>query len=603
MCISEGILPSNTGRGYVLRRLIRRAVLKGNLVLELPKPFLKGLINSVIQALGDHYTELVERRSLIEETIEAEEVQFRVTLAEGVAKFQSLYESQGKVTGADAFFLHDTLGFPLEITQELAQEKGISIDIEEYQACLAEAQERSRAAHGGGALFGEAIVLATAADAPAQTVFAGYKTAETASRLVQISPRFTEEGLTNGSFQVCLDVSPFYAESGGQVGDTGTIECTDFEFRVTNTWREIGQIWHDVIAVRPTDFSGLSRDKITEIMQTGFFFKNVAAKVDSARRRDITRNHTATHLLHAALRHTLGEHVTQAGSLVAPDRLRFDFTHGKAMTKAQLAAVEEMVNRKVAEAIPVQIHDGVPISEARSRGAMMLFGEKYGDQVRMVEAPGFSLELCGGLHVRNTAEIGTFKIISESSSSSGVRRIEALTGYGAYQWAVRQESVIQEAASKLRTDASQLLKSIDHLKAQVEGAKEVRAKQIESMADSTKVEAQAIGQVALYPIVLSNTDVAAGKVVADNLVQMDPDGVSLVAVSTNGRGTFLCKARPGAISRGVHAGNLVREIAKLADGGGGGSPEFAQAGAKDVSKIAAAMAAAPDIIKAQTGGD
>lgn len=233
----------------------------------------------------------------------------------------------------------------------------------------------------------------------------------------------------------------------------------------------------------------------------------------------------------------------------------------------------------------------------------MLFGEKYGDRVRMVEAPGFSLELCGGLHVRNTAEIGTFKIISESSSSSGVRRIEAVTGYGAYEWAIAQDSVIREAASKLKTDPSQLLKSIDHLKAQVEEAKKARAKQLEKIADSTTIEAQKIGQVALYPLVLSNADVAAGKVIADSLVEKDPDGVSLVAVSTNGRGTFLCKARPGAISRGVHAGNLVREIAKLAGGGGGGSPEFAQAGAKDVSKIASAMAAAPDIIKAQTGGD
>ncbi|MBA3725141.1 MAG: alanine--tRNA ligase [Armatimonadetes bacterium] len=604
MCVADGVLPSNSGPGYVLRRLIRRAILKGDRILELKTQFFSDLAKSVEKALGDYYLDLSERRELIERTLQSEEALFRSGMADGVARFETLLKSGGKVTGAEAFFLYDTFGFPLEVTQELAAEHGLTIDLDEYNEHLADAQERSRAAQGSASLFAETLLLSAAPNAPTFTRFVGYGTDRHRANLVQISPRFDEAGLTTGRFQACLDETPFYAESGGQVGDTGTISNDTFEFTVTDTWKELGQIWHDANLVRfeAGDVKGLNREAIQKLMQSGAFFSPVEAAVDSARLRDITRNHTATHLLHATLREVLGNHVTQAGSLVAPDRLRFDFTHAQAMTPDEIAHVEDLVNRKIAESTAVSIHPDVPLAEARKRGAMMLFGEKYGDKVRMVEIDNFSLELCGGIHVARTAEIGLFKITGESSSAGGVRRIEAVTGFGAYRWAHDRENLIKETAALLKSNPNDMPKAAERLQAQLREAKKIQGDARKRDVDPSSVEPKVVGAVRLYAQSVTSGDVEAGKLLADRLIEKDAAGVGLVAVSGNGRVTFICKVGKEAMRGGAHAGNLVREVAKIAGGGGGGSPEFAQAGGKDPSKVDAALEAAAGVLAQQTTG-
>ncbi|HZH98858.1 MAG TPA: alanine--tRNA ligase, partial [Fimbriimonadaceae bacterium] len=409
-CIADGILPANSGRGYVLRRLIRRAVLKGQRVLGFEDIFLYRLYTAVAEALGDHYTELVDRKDVIVETLRNEEALFRRTLHSGSTLLSQELQKLGgdpiKTAVADAietlvpgssaaipkpsggqvlpgdlaFKLYDTYGFPLEVTEELATEAGVSVDLEGYEIALRQAQERSRGSSSMDTVYAaedEALILSVSPRAQPFSTFVGYDRTEHLCEIVQISPRFNAEGLTTGQFQICLDETPFYAESGGQITDTGTISCPDFELHVERVWKEMGLIWHDAQVVRanlqgstpgavdngvPT--SGLTQDAIASLLDSGYFFRPVEAKVDAVRRRSITRNHSATHLLHAALREVLGKHVTQAGSLVAPDYLRFDFTHGKAMTSEELAEVERIVNGKALEGTPVTIFQDIPIAEA-----------------------------------------------------------------------------------------------------------------------------------------------------------------------------------------------------------------------------------------------
>jgi alanyl-tRNA synthetase len=594
-CIADGILPSNSGRGYVLRRLIRRSILKGTRVLGIEGPFMSGIFPAVVQALGDPYIELSERSDAITNTLRQEEDAFLKTMRQGHDRFDEILNEKGSVDGRDAFFLYDTFGFPFEVTQELAAEKELNIDEEEFRAALKEAQEKSRAAHGAGDVFGgesEAIILAVAPDAPPHSVFTGYDRVRHASRLIQISPRFDKNQKTTGDFQICLEETPFYAESGGQVGDTGTIEAEEFAFRVSNTWKEMGQMWHDVELIRfPRELVGLSPEEIGSVLQSGVFFQPVLANVDAQRRLDIMRNHTATHLLHAALRSVLGTHVTQAGSLVAPDRLRFDFTHGKGMTDEEIAAVEQQVNERIAAAMGVRIHYNVPIDEARKIGAMMLFGEKYGDLVRVVEVPGYSIELCGGTHVNNVAEIGLFKITSESSSAGGVRRIEAVTGIGSYQFVREQEAVLNKAAAAVKTPKAEIAAAIAKLQQQLKDAKKNKAQSAE-----VSYEAKKLGDVTFYYGKLDGASPEDAKLAVDKLVEKDPLGIGFVAAVNDGRVAFFCKIGKDALAKGAHAGNIVKAAATVAGGGGGGSPAFAQAGGRDSSKtdeaIEAAVAAA-----------
>ncbi len=613
-CIADGILPANTGRGYVLRRLIRRAVLKGQRVLGIEQPFFHEVFEGVLESMGDHYRELHERGDVIVETLKSEETLFRRTLAEGYRTFLDYLHTRreakglGAFPGDLAFKLYDTYGFPLEVTQELAAEAGLEVDLESYGQAMREAQERSRGASGMDAVYGEhdeALVIVASKAAVPQTRFIGYDHTEAKARVAQVSPRFDADRKTTGTFQISLDQTPFYAESGGQVGDTGTISSKDWTLRVLNTWREFGQIWHDVEPSNGSaslDFKGLSQEAIVAKLEEGLFFKDVEARVDIDRRRRITRNHTATHLLHAALRTVLGNHVTQAGSLVAPDHLRFDFTHGRAMSPEEVAIVERLVNEHALLNEAVQTHADISIDEAKQRGAMALFGEKYGDRVRMVQIGNFSLELCGGCHVRSTGEIGLFKILSESSAASGVRRIEAVTGEDAYDWVLSLSKTVGEAARILKSSPKELVHAAERA---VEQQRELN-KRLERLrtqnAGDEAAKTEMVGQIELAIERLPEGDSKEATLIVDRLAEGRAKRVSLVSLLSDGKALFVCKAGAEAVALGAHAGNLVRELAKIAGGGGGGRADFATAGGKNVGKMEEALASASRILGQQMNG-
>ncbi len=610
LCIADDITPSKQGRGYVLRRLIRRAMIAAWLKLGIKRSFLKELYDGVEAALADPYHELTELKPVIQKKLSDEEERFRKTMGDGYVRLSNTISNKqqgvnrGVINGAYAFELYDTFGFPLEVTQEIAAEKNLTVDIEGYETALKQAQQKSRAAQGPVEKFGganEPIVLVASDRAVPQTVFVGYENTTANAEIVQISPRFDPNGLATGDLQVCLDQTPFYAESGGQVGDTGVIESPTLRLQVTNTWKEMGQIWHDCrleMLEPPHRIQGMEPEQLRDWLNKGQLFQTVTAKVDADRRRAITRNHTATHLLHAALRQVLGKHVTQAGSLVAPDRLRFDFTHREAMTEEQIAQVERLVNEQIARAALVGIADNVPIQSAKERGAMMLFGEKYGERVRVVEVPGFSIELCGGCHVRSTAEIGLFKITSESSSASGVRRIEAVTGFGSYEWVAEQEAALLQAARLLKTHPHDLVKSVEKLLDQTKELKKERDALLRKSPAADAQETQ-VGPVTLYRQIVEIGGAEAGKIAVDRLAGKHPLGVALVAAKDQEKLIFFCKSGSEAVKLGAHAGNLAREVAKMTGGGGGGSAGFAQAGGKDPNKLREAMEKAPELLAAQ----
>lgn len=632
-CIADGILPGNSGRGYVLRRLIRRAVLKGQRTLGFDQPFFDELYPGVVAALGNHYSELVERRDVIVETLRNEEALFRRTLqtgfrtlmeqlrslslargtdpdraeaAESPAEIKPLLEGVTELPGPVAFRLYDTYGFPLEVTEELCAEAGLAVDRDGYEKALAEAQERSRLGSEMETVYGghrEALLLAVSSEARPESRFLGYEDTSVEARLVQISPRFDAVGRTTGDFQICLDATPFYPEAGGQVADRGVIESDAFRFEVRHSWREGGLIWHDVRLLESEEglLQGLTLDEIRSLLDRGFFFRTVTATVDAGRRRDVARNHTATHLLHAALRERLGRHVTQAGSLVAPDHLRFDFTHGKALTPDELEEIERRVNEEIWRATPVETLVDVPLTQAKAMGAMALFGEKYGERVRVVRIGKFSVELCGGTHTRFSSEVGLFKILSEGSAASGVRRIEAVTGSGSYTWAERLYETARQASSVLRSHPAELAAAVERLAEQV---RELQRK-LEKARQQAPIAAQArvvsVGNLELAVEALGEREPEEVKAAVDRLAEGHPARVALAGAAYDGKAFFACKVGSEALRAGAHAGNLVREVARVAEGGGGGKPEFATAGGKRADKLEEALAAAEKALAAMIG--
>jgi alanyl-tRNA synthetase len=575
-CIADGVLPSNGGRGYVLRRLIRRAVLKGQRVLGFSEPFMADLVDAVVATFHGHYAELLDRQDLIRETLRNEESQFRRTLAEGVQVLQSILDSNkgDQLPGERAFFLYDTYGFPLEVTQELCTEAGLDVDLEGFRTAMAEAQERSRGASGMDTVYGS---VEGEVQAPA-TEFLGYNDTRAEGTILDAQPAKDDDLI------VVLDRSPFYAESGGQVGDTGVLEVGESHLLVTDVQKQNGVFLH-----RVSPGHDLTPDQLKG--------KTAKALVDDERRKEITRHHTATHLLHAALKQVLGPHVNQAGSLVSPDILRFDFTHGSAMTPAEIADVERIVNEQIWAAQPIVILADTPIAEARAMGAMALFGEKYGDRVRVVQvgdvppgSPSFSRELCGGIHVRNTGEIGLFKIVHEASAASGVRRITALAGRRAYDHVRDVESTIHEAAEKLKSTPKQLLEAIDKTLENLREEKRKREKLAAQGGSQAAIEA--VGGFEFAVEKLEGADPKDAQLVCDRLVDGHPLRVALVANVADGKVTFACKVGKDAVAKGAHAGNLVKAAATAAGGGGGGRPDFATAGARDPQKLDAAVEAA-----------
>ncbi len=586
--IADGVIPQNEGRGYVLRRVIRRAILRGQRVLGFDKPFMTDLIPAVIDALGDHYPEIIQRKDYIHTILQHEEERFRQTVQAGLARLEEmLAECEGGVlSGERAFMLYDTYGFPLELTQEIAQERGIQVDLEGFQRALERQRQRARSASGiSEKLFVQTgSALAELAQQTAPTLFVGYHHLQSESQVVGLvrNGDLVPSAREGETVEIVLDITPFYAEAGGQVGDTGFIRWEGGYAEVLDTQKANDYYLHH---------ARIAEGELTLGMQ-------VHAEVPAQRRTDIMRNHTATHLLHAALRQVLGTHVVQAGSLVAPDRLRFDFTHPQPVSPEELERIESLVNERILDEIEVKVYTDVPIEEARRRGAMMLFGEKYGDLVRMVEIPGFSLELCGGTHLKNTIEAGLFKIIHEGSVSAGVRRVEALTGRATYRWLLEREHALRAVTELLHAPVPELPHTIQRLMRQLKELQE----ELERVKQSSI--AQAVGEMVPFmvgdiPVVahaLPNGDPKMLGVLADRLIQKGT-GVAVLATVHDGKVVLVAKVADEWVQRGIHAGNLVRALAQQVGGSGGGKPDFAQAGGKLPEKLPDAIQSVPELLK------
>ncbi len=625
-CIADGVFPGNTGRGYVLRRLLRRSILTGQ-QLGIEEPFMHVLAQTVIDLFGDHYVELSDRREMIGKTLQTEDELFRRTLKQGQyvlsAELKKLRDEEAAqlafealstvprpvpspiLPGQVAFQLYDTFGFPLEITREITNAHGIQIDEMGYESALKEAQALSRGSQGMDTVYGGVavrfdFVIQDADDGrPTPTVFRGYdSTAVPAHIKGTIMEPEEEDGITR--IVLALDQTPFYSAAGGQISDTGVIKGEDFEGKVTEVLKQDGLYIHEIEpTMLPVAVKGKPQEEATELLNKALLNRPVFAEVDKARRASIQRNHTATHLLHAALRDTLGKHVTQAGSYVGPDRLRFDFTHGAALSAEELAKVERIVNEQALENTQVKTYVDIPIAEARARGAMALFGEKYGDKVRMVEIGEFSRELCGGTHVRSTGEIGQFRIVSEASAASGVRRIEAVTGVGAYDYALKQAGELRNAAALVKSSPEELSRAIERLAEQLkeERRRREKAEAAALRGDSDSGSRIDLGTVVLWTKDFGDVDQKSVAASLDEAASETPNLVAVAAVRAGDKAMFLAKAGASAVASGAHAGNLVKELARITGGGGGGKAEFATAGARDLAKLKEALDSAESFLR------
>lgn len=589
--VADGVLPSNEGRGYVIRRLLRRAVRYGKLI-GMDKPFMFNLVGTVGEIMGAYYTDIVTKQEFIEKVIRAEEERFHETLSDGLAilaEISAKAKEEGRtlIGGADAFKLYDTYGFPLDLTEDFAAEHGLGVDREGFEASMQEQRERARAArHDSGSMKVQGGVLA---DFTTKTDFTGYNELEVPTRIVAIivDDAFVDVLSEGQSGQVILASTPFYAESGGQVSDQGVLRSESGNAEVTGLFKAPqGQHVHQV-----TVNSGELRVDA-----------DITAAVNKEQRGHTLKNHTATHLLHQALKDTLGEHVNQAGSLVEPQRLRFDFSHLGSISAEELVEIERRVNEQIWNALPVNI-DLKPIDEAKAMGAMALFGEKYGDIVRVVQIGDYSLELCGGCHVNNTSEIGLLKIVSESGIGSGVRRIEAVTGRGAYLFLDGQLELLKQAAGQLKANVNDVPKRIEGLFQQLkELARENESLQSKlSVIEAGELTSQVIS---VGPTKLLAAQVQAGsmdalRTLADELKVKLPDAVLVLGSPMEDKVSFVVVVPQEEIKRGLHAGKLVKEVAAVCGGGGGGRPDMAQAGGKDASKLSEALKAAADWIAAQ----
>ena len=597
--LADGVHPSNEGRGYVLRRILRRGV-RYAFLLGRVEPTLVEVVDTVIDTMGDTYPELRQRRAHIIQTTRAEEEGFLATIEGGIARFDQLapeHTTQGSTTirgtisGEDAFRLYDTFGFPIDLTELMAHERGYTVDLAGFEAALGEQRTRSKDERRTRKLGVESDALGdlatwdrgSADDATAASRFVGYDTIEIATQVTAV------RRLDGDRVAMLLRESPFYAESGGQVSDEGEI--------VGDGWRV------DVDAGRKVN----GRSAALGRLSGDFHFGIATARVPTARRKDTERNHTATHLLHAALRTVLGDAVHQAGSLVAPDRLRFDFTHHGPVKPEHLAEVERIVNAEIWHAHPVSCSE-MPYAAARARGAMALFGEKYGDVVRVVDVPGVSMELCGGTHVRNTSEIGLFVLVGESGVASGVRRIEALTGPGAFAMLKERDRALQRVSELLKAPLDTLDRRVQQLLDERRGLEKKLEDAMRGGGDELQkliADAQPIGSNGATLVIgtVSAPDVKALQAMGDALREQLRSGVGLLATHLeDGKGALLAVVSDDLRARGIRADAIVRDVAALAGGRGGGKPHMAQAGIPDASRMADAMAAAPGLVGVMVGG-
>ena len=584
--IGDGVMPSNEGRGYVLRRLLRRAARHGRL-LGVSDPFLYKVVDTVI-AENPSYPELSEKREIIVKVIRTEEESFKQTLDQGMAMLNEIIENSevNRISGEDAFRLNDTFGFPVDLLREIAAEKGMIVDIDRYDELLKEQKDRARAARSKSdveAWLSDAVDLTEAG----KTEFVGYNTLsdEAVIRAIVKDGEKTQFGGTGEDVVLVLDRTPFYAESGGQVGDTGIIRTDKAVVMVLDTVKDNNGIW-------------MHRCEITEgTVEVG---EKVSAEVDTEKRYAIMRNHTAAHLLQAALRRVLGSHVEQAGQLVTADKLRFDFTHFSALTAEEIKKVETLVNEEIFAAIDVVTKE-MPIEEAKKLGAMALFGEKYGDVVRVVMAGDFSKEFCGGTHIENTSRIGLFRILGENSVAAGVRRIEAVTGAGVLAHIDEMAQILTSSMKVLKVNAVGNI-----LTAEEKMMEELKSKDKQIEALTSKLSSQGVenmlgsavrsGDIRIAAAKFPATNNASLKSMTDRVLDTAPDCVAVMFGIDGDKANISVACGRDAREKGAHAGKIIKAVAELVGGRGGGKPERAMAGVGNISLIDGAVAKVAEIV-------
>lgn len=568
--ISDGILPSNDGRGYVLRRILRRALRHG-VLLGAKEPFLYKIVGSVVEKMGKIYPEIIEKQDFVENIVKNEEYKFISNLSKGTEMVQKIVATSEKISAEDAFKLYDTYGFPIDILKDLSRENGYELDEEGFSKYMEQQKERSRRAQGEVEFAQKTIYE----NIDVESVFVGYTTMESNATVIKINKNgeFVDyiEG-ENMEAEIVLDITPFYPEMGGQIADSGTIKWTNSVFDVDYVYTPVeGIIVH--------------KGKLNGKLSVG---EKVIANVDENKRKSTMRNHTATHLLHAALRKILGSHVKQAGSLVEPSRLRFDFTHYQALSKEEIEKIENIVNEYILKAINVEIVVK-SYEEAVKEGAMALFEEKYGDFVRVVKVSDFSEELCGGTHISNTGQIGLFKIISESAVSAGVRRIEAITGINSLNYLREDENILESLKKELETSKNEIL---DKVKKLIEEKKNLE-RELFSMkkrlinSEELSKNYKTFDNVNYTSIVLEGVDADVLKDLTDDVSERIK-GIVLLLSKIDGKIIITVKV-PKELTQTYNAGNIAKSISKVLGGGGGGSPTFAQAGGKFLDSIQDAL--------------
>jgi len=594
--VGDGIVPQNEGRGYVLRRLLRRAARHGRL-LGIGRPFLHEVCDTVIRENAAAYPQLTENAEYIKTVIRTEEERFSKTIEQGMELLSSIIDrmerhlihGRHQIPGDQAFKLYDTFGFPLDLTKEIAADKGFEVDEEGFLSFMKrqreQAQKAWQKAHGGAGWEEDVLARQQFEDR-----FIGYSELKTNTKILFIvqDGELVSTVRDGGTAAIFLEATPFYAESGGQVGDTGIINAGKSIFRVTDCKKSpTGHYMH------------IGR------MESGFFATGdaVSVAVDKKRRRAIMRNHTAAHLLQAALREVLGAHVHQAGQLVDNKTCRFDFTHFSAVTPAQLAQVEDRVNDLILQALPVQVGE-MPMAEAKAQGALALFGDKYSDVVRVCNIAGASVELCGGTHAGNTSRLGLFKILHETSVAAGVRRIEAVTGTGVLELIRRQEAILAEAGASFKLSAASELpakcaaaaQQIRELQRQVEQLSE---KLTASQASSLLENLPRVGAVQVLTATLPGATPESLRATADKLKDRAADLVGVLAATGGEKTTLLAFCGKDALSAGIHCGKLVQAVAKTAGGSGGGRPDSAMGGITDSSRLEDALGAVAELVREQ----
>ena len=589
--ICDGVVPSNEGRGYVLRRLLRRAARHGRL-LGINGTFLADIVPVVAKENISEYPELTEKLEYIKKVVSIEEERFAATIDSGLSILESMIKNvktdkKSFLPGEDVFKLSDTFGFPVDLTKEIAAESGLEIDIAGFNTLMTQQKQRARDARAAMGDLGWTAGTVEALGDIAETEFIGYSQTEAECKVISIIDRETSEQLdsaSDGSVIVILDRTPFYGEGGGQVGDTGTIVCDGREIAVNDTKKNSGIYMH---------FCTLDGTPIS-------VGDTVSAKIDINRRDAIRRNHSACHLLQAALRRVLGNHVEQAGSYVDADRVRFDFKHFSAMSAEEIARTEQLVNTEILRGTQIDTLE-TDIETARRNGAMALFGEKYGAVVRMVKMGDFSCELCGGTHASNTAKLGLFKILSESGVAAGVRRIEGTTGIGILELLAEKDELISETARELKaTNTNDIARRASALSEELKTARHdieilngrIASMQIKSMLS----DAVDVGPVKVITRQTSGSSIETARAVCDEIKGSYENYVVVISTDFEGKLNFVCSCGKAAVNAGANAGNILRQISAIAGGKGGGRPDSATSGAKDRDKIADALAAVSDTV-------